>query len=257
MPEVVWYRSLYWRIAFGFVAVVATLLTVQVLVFLWMTGRMTDVFPTRSPAQFASALASDVGAVLVEQPDVDLRAHVLGIYSSPYRSYVVALADGRTVLSERVPPPAPLVRSARSRLFAERGEGPPDGRGPGRGRGGRGGRGDETEFADGRARGGAPPGERRPEGAPSRAPDSAQGSGRFFSRGGFFRGGGDGVPGGTEYARVLQDSVVIGMVAVPREAPPMSVVLRALGPLLAAIALSLLAVGTAVAALVIFRPTRR
>lgn len=258
MPEVVWYRSLYWRIAFGFVAVVATLLTVQVLVFLWMTGRMTDVFPTRSPAQFASALASDVGAVLVEQPGVDLRGHVLGNYSSPYRSYVVVLADGRTVLSERVPPPAPLVRSARTRLFVERGEGPPEGRGPGRGgRGGRGGGRDSIDPSDGRTGTTPPPGERRPEAGASRNTDPSEGTGRFFGRGGFFRGGGDGVPGGTEYARVLQNGVVIGMVAVPREAPPMSLVLRALGPLLAAIALGLLAVGTAVAALVIFRPTRR
>jgi signal transduction histidine kinase len=264
MPEVIWYRSLYWRIAFGFVAVVATLLTLQVLVFLWMTGRMTDIFPTRSPAQFASALASDVGAVLVEQPNVDLRAHVLGTYSSPYRSYVVALADGRTVLSERVPPPAPLLRSARTRLFVERGEGPPEGRG---GRGGRGGGrpprpdgddpagGAEGRPAPGTGPSGPPAAERRPEGSESRGPGA--GSGRFFGRSGFFRGGGDGVPGGTEYARVLQDGVVIGMVAVPREAPPMSVALRALGPMLAAIAFGLLAVGTAVAALVIFRPTRR
>jgi signal transduction histidine kinase len=264
MPEVLWYRSLYWRIAFGFVAVVATLLAVQGFVFLWMTGQMTDIFPTRSPAQFASAVASDVGAVLAEQPDVDLRAHVLRTYSSPYRSYVVALADGRTVVSERVPPPAPLIRSARTRLLVERGEGPPEGRG---GRGGRGGGRPPRPDDDGPAAGpegrptpgpgtSAPPAvDRRPEGSESRGPGS--GSGRFFGRGAFFRGGGDGVPGGTEYARVLQDGVVIGMVAVPREAPPMSVALRALGPTLAAIALGLLAVGTAVAALVIFRPTRR
>ncbi len=247
MPEVLWYRSLYWRIAFGFVTVVATLLAVQGAVFLWMSGQMNDMFPTRSPALFASALASDVGALLVEQPGVDLRAHVIRNYSSPYRSYAVVLADGRFVVSERTPPPPQLVRSARSRLLVERGEEPYDDHG----RGGRGGRG----HSDG-SRGG--PGARPPD-AP-KDPDASfdSGPGRFFGRGGgFFRGGGDGVPGGTEYARVLHDGVVIGMVAVPREAPPMSVTLRALGPILAAIALGLLVVGTAVAALVIFRPTRQ
>jgi signal transduction histidine kinase len=260
MPEVIWYRSLYWRIAFGFVAVVATLLAVQGFVFLWMTGQMTDIFPSRSPAQFASALASDVGAVLVEEPGVDLRAHVVRTYSSPYRSYVVALADGRTVVSERVPPPGPLVRSARTRLLVERGESLPEGRG---GRGGRGGgRGNERGGPEPSDRGGVsalPPGDRRSEGSEGRGGGDAGGSGagRFFGRSGFFRGGGDGVPGGIEYARVLQNGAVIGMVAVPREAPPMSVALRALGPTLAAMALGLLAVGTAVAALVIFRPTRR
>jgi len=261
MPEVVWYRSLYWRIAFAFVTVVATLLAVQGLVFLWMTGRMTDVFPTRSPAQFASAIASDVGAVVVEQPGLDLRTHVLGAYSSPYRSYVVVLADGRMVQSERVPPPPALVRSARTRLMVERGEGPIEGRGGrGGGRGG-GGRGlGDRGAADGQpARGTSDLPADRPDGPglPGTPDRNENGSGRFFGRGGFFRGGGDGVPGGTEYARVLQDGVVIGMVAVPRELPPMSVALRALGPILGAIALGLLVVGTAVAALVVFRPARR
>jgi signal transduction histidine kinase len=246
MHEVVWYRSLYWRIAFGFVTVVATLLAVQGAVFLWMTGQMSDLFPARSPAQFASSLASDVGAVLVEQPDVDLRSYVTRQYSSPYRSYAVVLADGRVVVSERTPPPPVLVRAARARLLVERGEGPFDGRG---GRGFRGGR-DGGGFRDS-----GPPRSPESSGSPDTVP--GRGGGWPLGRGGGFRGGPDLVQGGIEYARVLRDGVVVGMVAVPRVAPPMSVILRALGPTLAAIALVLLAIGTAVAALVIFRPTRR
>ena len=60
MPEVVWYRSLYWRIAFGFVALLATLLVIQVAVFLWLTvivGRST-----LGPAQLASEVAAELGA---------------------------------------------------------------------------------------------------------------------------------------------------------------------------------------------------
>ena len=41
--RLVWYRSLYWRIALGFVALLATLLAVQGTVFLWMTGRDVGV----------------------------------------------------------------------------------------------------------------------------------------------------------------------------------------------------------------------
>lgn len=242
MPEVAWYRSLYWRIASGFVALLATLLVVQGLVFLWMTGRMADVFPTRSPAQFASALASDVGAVLAAQPTVDLRTYVNDTYPSSYRSYVVVLADGRTVVSARVPPPAVLARTARARLLAERGEGGPDNRGDGR-------RGDFR----GRGRGGA-----RGDGRGARMFDELPGGERFGDRERFVRGFQDrGLPGGIEYARVLAEGMVIGMVAVPRDAPPMSAALRDLGPYLAAVAFGLLAAGTAVAALVIFRPTRR
>lgn len=230
MPEVVWYRSLYWRIAIGFVVLLATLLVAQGAVFLWMTGRMDDVFPSRTPAQFASSLASDVGAALAEQPDLDVTAFLNSEYSSPYRGYVVALSDGRVIESQRVPPPAQLVRAARSRLMVERGEardGPgfrPGGRGEPRGRGDSRGRGEPRGWG-----------------------------GRGFRDGGGF----DDSFGGIEFARVLHDSAVVGMVAVPRGAPPMELAVRALGPMLGAVAFALLAVGTAVAALLIFRPTRR
>ena len=63
--------------------------------------------------------------------------------------------------------------------------------------------------------------------------------------------------GRAESRAVILNGVTVGMVAVPREPPPMSVALRDLGPILAAVALALLVGGTAVAALVIARPTRR
>ena len=66
MPELFWYRSLYWRFALGFAALLALLLAAQGFVFLWMTGQMTDLFPSRSPAQFAALLASDATATLAE-----------------------------------------------------------------------------------------------------------------------------------------------------------------------------------------------
>lgn len=91
-------------------------------------------------------------------------------------------------------------------------------------------------------------------------PGGSRGGGRDFARPWGGRGGGspgDDAFGGVEYARVLIGGEVVGMVAVPRGAPPIWIALRALGPLLAGVALVLLGVGTAVAALVIFRPTRQ
>ncbi|HVZ21390.1 MAG TPA: hypothetical protein VG871_10030, partial [Vicinamibacterales bacterium] len=76
MSELSWYRSLYWRIAVGFVALLATVLLLQGAVFLWMTGRMSDLFPNRSPSQFAAAMAADITAVVTEQPTVDLGEYV-------------------------------------------------------------------------------------------------------------------------------------------------------------------------------------
>jgi signal transduction histidine kinase len=238
MPELIWYRSLYWRIAFGFVALVATLLVIQIGVFLWMTGRMTDFFPSRSPAQQASAIASDVATVLADQPGTDLTVYVNSKYSRSSRGFVIAMADGRTIVSQRVAPPPNLVRAARSRLFSDR------------------------RF-DGR--GGPPPfgsdGAPRPRGrggdAFGRGGDAFPGG---FDRG--FRGGGPPDRGGfggapPEFAQVMLDGVVAGIVAVPQEPPPLSLALRDLGPTLAGVAAVLLMGGTAVAALLIFRPTRR
>ena len=72
MPETVWYRSLYWRIALGFVALLATLLAVQGLVFLWLTGRTAEFLPGRSPVELAQAIARDAANALTERPDIDL-----------------------------------------------------------------------------------------------------------------------------------------------------------------------------------------
>lgn len=225
MPDLIWYRSLYWRIAIGFVALLAMLLVLQGSVFLWMTGRMTDLFPSRSPAQLAAAIAADVAAALSDQPTADLQQVVNSRYSSASRGFVVVMRDGRVIASQRVPPPPRLVGSARGRLFGDRFEG--RGGGPFGGRGRAGGGGDAP----------SPGGDRGFRGFPDRGGD---------------RGG-----TAAEFAPVMLDASLVGIVAVPREPPPISAAIRDLGPTLAAVAFVLLVVGTAVAALVIARPTHR
>src|SRR5690242_1939191 len=161
MPKVVWYRSLYWRIALGFVALPAILLVLQAFAFLWMTGRMADLFPSRSPAQFAASMAADVSTTLADRPDTNLETYLNGKYDRSTRSFVVALDDGRTIVGQHVPPPPMLVRQARGRLFEDRF---PDRR---RGRGG-----DGPRVSDGRADGGR--GDGRPDGG---RPDGGRGYG--------------------------------------------------------------------------------
>src|SRR6185503_5881678 len=136
MSDPVWYRSLYWRIAIGFVALLATLLVLQGAVFLWMTGRMPDLFPSRSPAQFAAAIAEDLSATLAARPDTDLETHLYETYRRAFHSYVVVMRDGRTIISRHIPPTPDLARQARAQLSGEtvreRGPGSPmPGRGPG------------------------------------------------------------------------------------------------------------------------------
>jgi hypothetical protein len=60
MSDPVWYRSLYWRIAFGFIAMLAILLLAQGLLYLWLTDRLMGS-PARTPAALAES-GRDVAA---------------------------------------------------------------------------------------------------------------------------------------------------------------------------------------------------
>ena len=249
MPEIVWYRSLYWRIALGFVALLATLLVVQGLAFLWLTGRGTEFLPGRSPGEYAQTIAADLATNLAERPDLNIEEHLNARYTSTYRAFVVVTRDGRTASSQRVRPPFELGRAAFGRLM---------GRGPGSGRQ----QGPAPVFdrgADGRPPDGPPPAGRadaRPDRefgrGDGRPPD---GSGR--GRGGPGRGGRGGPQIQAVFAPVMINEQVVAMVAVPNDPPALSVLLRDIGPTLGIVAVCLLAAGTAVAALLIFRPTHR
>jgi signal transduction histidine kinase len=236
MTELVWYRSLYWRIALGFVALLAVLLAVQGLVFLYLTGRTTEFFPGRSPAEYAQTIAVDLSLALAADAGLNLDEYLNGRYTSPYRPFVVVTTDGRVVESRRVPPPPQLVRQTVGRLA-----GGPAGRGAG------------TPFT-GFRRGGAPPPSLEGGVPPAPANEPQDGRGRGFRRSGR---GGLGQEFAAEYAPVLVDGLTLAMVAVPVQAPPVSLALRSLGPTLALVAAALLVIGVGVAALVIFGPSHR
>ena len=59
------------------------------------------------------------------------------------------------------------------------------------------------------------------------------------------------------FAPVVVNGATVAMVGVTSEPPPLSAALRNLGPALGIVAVALLVAGTSVAALLIFRPTRR
>jgi signal transduction histidine kinase len=242
MSNLVWYRSLYWRIALGFVLLLAILLAAQVSVFLWLTGRVAGQWFGRSASELAQAIAGDVAAELTRNPDAEIDTYVNNRFQGSFRSFVVAMRDGRQVFSRRVQPPPQLDRTARARLMPElvmgsdadgfRRGGPPDRRGPG-----------PNGFGQGR--GAAPPG--------------------GFPRGGGFGGGYPRGPSGrggdprlkVDFATVTIAGKDSGIVAVPTDPPPLWVALQDLWPTLATVALSLLVAGTALGAMLVFRPTHR
>jgi signal transduction histidine kinase len=116
MPERVWYRSLYWRIALGYVALLALLLIVQTGLFVWMTNRMWGR-ATRTPAQLADMVAQDLAVRLTAAPPIDLEAYLRMQYGLGYQPFVVAIKGHPRPLSNRpsaIPPN--LGRDAQRRL---------------------------------------------------------------------------------------------------------------------------------------------
>ena len=244
MTDLRWYRSLYWRIALGFVGVLAALVVGQTVVFLWVTGRVSDMWPGRSPAEFAQLVASDASAILSTQPDVDLDAHLNQRFTSMYRGFVVAMRDRRVIYSTRVPAPPALGRIAVGRLEQELGYGLSGDfggdRGGREGRGGRGGRSWGGPREDGS--GGRP--------QPGRNP---------FPGSGFGRGRGEAPPDreSVVFAPVRVDGATVGMVAVSSTSPPLSAAFNRMGPALGIQAVVMLGLGALLVALVVFRPAAR
>ena len=137
MPDPVWYKSLYWRIAFGFVAMLAALLLAQGLVLVWLTDRVVG-WSAQSPEELVSSVAADLSTALTKNPSLPLDTYVRDEFSHIYRPFVVVMVDGRAASNRPNGLPPGYIRAVQQRL--RRGEplnsvDPRDG-----GRGGRGGR---------------------------------------------------------------------------------------------------------------------
>ena len=140
-----WYRSLYWRIALGFVALLAAVLAAQALVFVWLTGRIDQSPVGRTPQQLADYVARQLSTALTDDPALRLDTYVREHFGSISRPFAVAMFDGTRVsnrpegLPEDFPGPPPRF-GGRDQRGGGRGGRPDfvDGPGPppGGGRGG-------------------------------------------------------------------------------------------------------------------------
>ena len=248
MSDPVWYRSLYWKIAFGFIAMLAVLLLSQGLLFLWLTDRIFGTAP-RTPAQLAVSVAEEVGSELQQRPDTDLDAFVRDRFSHIYQPFLVVLINGQRASNRPNGLPPEFGRSVQGRLRGEMSGGRFDPGFPSRG-------------------GGPGTPDTGREGAPARPPaaDSPATEPRPFPGGPGPGGPGQGGPpfgrrGGprfpTEYAAIMAGDRQAGVVAVPSNPPPVSVALTELGPTLAWAGLGLLGVGATLTALFVFRPVHK
>lgn len=231
-----WYRSLYWRIAFGFIAFLAVTLVAQVGLFVWLTAQREEALPARLLSDLATLVGDELGAAMERTPGADLAALATERFSELERPAALVLPDGR-VVADGAPPPLRVVESVVDRL--------------------------RTGVLDWRERPRrgtireASPEEAAAAGrdVPRRGETRARGPQELFRQAMLRRGMGPGGPPPWVSAPIRADGRLLGAVLVARGRPPAAVA-RELAPWLAVGLAALLAVGTALASLAVFRPAQ-
>src|SRR5438067_12520941 len=105
-----WHKSLYWRIAIGFVLFLAAMLVVQAMLFTLVVARSGRTVPGQSPGRFSETVALDLSNALVGDPNLDLARYVREQYSQGAHPFFVMLADGRLITSGSSTFPESLLR---------------------------------------------------------------------------------------------------------------------------------------------------
>jgi signal transduction histidine kinase len=147
----VWYRSLYWRVAIGFVLFLAAVLALQGGILVWLISRM-EIGPGRTPPEVSRLVGRDLSDALSSNPRLDIQQFLRQEYDGRV-PLVVIMRDGRVISSDGKQPPPALVSEVRARLNSDLEP---------LFRGGRGGRGRGVGPFGGRE-GGMPPVDRPPQ----------------------------------------------------------------------------------------------
>ena len=92
-----WFSSLYWRIALGFIVLLAVMLAAQAASFVWIAVQTEQGQPERVGQDFAELVAVEFESALERDPSLDLKQYAAGKLSDFHRPAFVAFPDG-TVL---------------------------------------------------------------------------------------------------------------------------------------------------------------
>ncbi len=95
MSERARHRSIYWRIAIGFILFLAVMLLLQGGLFVWIVARADGALPTGSLVDFANVIASDIGNELEQDPSADVGAYIKKQYGRWTRPVFVVMRNGR------------------------------------------------------------------------------------------------------------------------------------------------------------------
>ena len=132
MPERAWYRSLYWRIALGFVCFLGLTLVIQASLFVVVVVRAERDVSVPALDAFASTVAAGVAAEIEAHGLADVEHHLGDRYGSLPRPIWLVMEDGTVFSGRWGPPPPGLVRRLRQRPPGMGGPPPltsPEGRG--------------------------------------------------------------------------------------------------------------------------------
>ena len=91
----VWYRSLYWRLAIGTLAIVLVLLAVQAAIVIWVVGQSDRAMLSRPPVGLARLVAADLSTALEADPAADPEALLRDAFSRAPQNIAVVFRDGR------------------------------------------------------------------------------------------------------------------------------------------------------------------
>src|SRR5688500_12756623 len=90
-----WFRSLYSRIVFGLIALLAVLLLAQGVLFLWLTGRFESRPQGQTAQHLADFVARELSGALTADPALDLDKFIRDELSDIRRPFLILMRDGR------------------------------------------------------------------------------------------------------------------------------------------------------------------
>ena len=223
-----WYRSLYSRIALGFVVFLAAMLVVQAVLFVWVIAQTDRAIPGGSAERFAQGVALDLSNELERDPRINIDTYIHEQYSSSSYPFTVVLDNGPAIAVGASAPSEAALRGIRAAMRRDR-------------------------LPYGRSGRSCSQGWERPRRSldPDTAPPSASKP-----------EAGTGLSGARAYRlprpaqAVVANGELIGGVIAPQR-PPYSFLIIRFAPLLSSVAAGVLIVGAALTSILVFGPPRR